>query len=186
MRCDDLRTFPSREAPYGVAGQMSSRGGPGVQDLVERASRGDRDAFAALASGSVDRLFAVARRILQDHDRAQDAVQTALLGAWRDLPSLRDPSRFQPWLHRLLVRACYDEARRQRAFTATVRVLRVEPSEADASGWLADRDELDHAFRRLTVEQRAVVVLHFYAGLALTEVSEGLIRRSSPPSARTR
>jgi DNA-directed RNA polymerase specialized sigma24 family protein len=66
-----------------------------VQDLVELASRGDRDAFAALASASVDRLFAVARRILQDHHRAQDAVQSALLGAWRDLPSLRDHSSFQ-------------------------------------------------------------------------------------------
>jgi RNA polymerase sigma factor (sigma-70 family) len=145
-----------------------------VQDLVELASRGDRDAFAVLASASVDRLFAIARRILQDHDRAQDAVQSALLGAWRDLPSLRDPARFQPWLHRLLVRACYDEAQRQRAFRLKMRVVSTEPVVTDSSGSLADRDELERAFRRLTVEQRAVVVLHFYLGLALTEVSEAL------------
>jgi RNA polymerase sigma-70 factor, ECF subfamily len=143
-----------------------------VQDLVEQASRGDRDAFAALASASVDRLFAIARRILQDHDRAQDAVQSALLGAWRDLPSLRDTARFQPWLHRLLVRACYDEARRQRAFRATVRLLPIEPEIPDSTGWLADRDQLEHAFRRLAVEQRAVVVLHFYLGLNLKEAAE--------------
>jgi RNA polymerase sigma-70 factor (ECF subfamily) len=145
-----------------------------VQDLVEQASRGDRDAFAALASASVDRLFATARRILQDHDRAQDAVQSALLGAWRDLPSLRDPTRFQQWLQRLLVRACYEEARKQRAFRVSVRVVPVEPAVADSTGWLADRDQLERAFHRLNVEQRAVVVLHFYLGLALKEAAEVL------------
>jgi RNA polymerase sigma-70 factor, ECF subfamily len=145
-----------------------------MQDLVERASRGDRDAFAALAAASVDRLFATARRILQDHDRAQDAVQSALLGAWRDLPSLRDHSRFQPWLHRLLVRACYEEARKGRAFRVPVRVMPTEPATPDLTSWLADRDQLERAFRRLNVEQRAVVVLHFYLGLALKEAAEVL------------
>ncbi|MDP8903752.1 MAG: RNA polymerase sigma factor [Chloroflexota bacterium] len=145
-----------------------------MQELVEQARQGDREAFAALASASVDRLFAVARRILQDHDRAQDAVQSALLGAWRDLPSLRDTSRFQQWLHRLLVRACYEEARRQRAFKASVRVIQMEPAEPDSTAALADREQLERAFRRLSVEQRAVVVLHFYARLPLTEVSQML------------
>lgn len=143
-----------------------------MQDLVELASRGDRDAFAALASASVDRLFAIARRILQDHERAQDAVQSALMSAWRDLPSLRDPARFQQWLNKLLVRACYEEARKDRAYRATVRVVSIEPFESDQSGRLADRDQLEHAFSRLNVEQRAVVVLHFYLGLALKEAAE--------------
>src|SRR5687767_6488389 len=110
---------------------MPSPGGRGVQDLVELARRGDRDAFAALASASVDRLFAIARRILQDHERAQDAVQSALMGAWRNLPSLRDPQRFQPWLNKLLVRACYEEGRRDRAYRASVRILPIEPFESD-------------------------------------------------------
>jgi RNA polymerase sigma-70 factor (ECF subfamily) len=145
-----------------------------VQDLVERASRGDRDAFAALASASVDRLFAIARRILQDHDRAQDAVQSTLLHAWRDLPSLRDPTRFQPWLQRVLVRACYEEARKQRAFRFAVHVIPMEPASSDSTNWLADRDQLERAFRRLNVEQRAVVVLHFYLGLTLREAAEVL------------
>ena len=145
-----------------------------MQDLVELASRGDREAFAALTCASIDRLFAIARRILQDQDRAQDAVQTALLGAWRDLPSLRDPARFEQWLKRLLVHACYEEARRSRSFAVNVRVLSVEPATDDSSGRLADRDQIEGAFRRLTVEQRAVIVLHFYVGLRLTEVSEVL------------
>ena len=145
-----------------------------MQDLVELASRGDRDAFAALASASVDRMFAIARRILQDHERAQDAVQSALLGPWRDLPSLRDPARFEAWFYRLLVRACYEEAQKQRAFRVNVRVVPVEPAVADSTGLLADRDLLERAFRRLTVEQRAVVVLHFYLGLPLTEIAKAL------------
>ena len=143
-----------------------------MQDLVELASRGDRDAFAALASASVDRLFAIARRILQDHERAQDAVQSALMGAWQHLPSLRDPARFQQWLNKLLVRACYEESRKDQAYRATVRVIPMEPFEPDQSGWLANRDQLERAFRRLNVEQRAVVVLHFYLGLALKEAAE--------------
>jgi RNA polymerase sigma-70 factor (ECF subfamily) len=145
-----------------------------VQDLVEQARGGDRDAFAALATASVDRLFAIARRILQDHERAQDAVQAALMSAWRDLPSLRDPARFQQWLHRLLVRACYEEARKHRAHLAAVRVAQVEPAHQDQSSWIADRDQLERAFRRLNVEQRAVVVLHFYSGLDLKEAAEVL------------
>jgi len=143
-----------------------------VEDLVVLASRGDRDAFAALATTSIDRLFAVARRILQDHERAQDAVQSTLMGAWRDLPSLRDPERFQPWLHRLLVHACYEEARKQRAYRVAVQVVPMEPAFPDQSGSIADRDQLERAFRRLTVEQRAVVVLHFYVGLELKEAAE--------------
>ncbi len=145
-----------------------------MQDLVKLASEGDREAFARLASSNIDRLYAIARRILQDPDRAQDAVQSTLLGAWRDLPSLREATRFEAWLNRLLVRACYDEARRHRAFVANVSVLSIEPSEADKSGWLADRDELEQVFGQLSVEHRAVVVLHFYVGLPLTAVADAL------------
>ena len=145
-----------------------------MRDLVELARRGDRDAFAALASGSIDRLYAVARRILQDHYGAQDAVQSALFSAWRDLPSLRDVERFEPWLHRLLVRACYEEARRVRAFRSSIRTISVEPAVADPAALLADRDELEHAFQLLNVEQRTVVVLHFYLGLPLTDVADVL------------
>jgi RNA polymerase sigma-70 factor (ECF subfamily) len=141
-------------------------------DLVERARKGDRDAFGTLAANSIDRLYAMAVRVLHDRVRAEDAVQTALMRAWRDLPTLRDPARFEAWIHRLLLRACYDEARKHRAFVANVKVVSVEPEEADTSGRLADRDQLEQAFRRLPVEQRAVIVLHHYQGKPLTEVAE--------------
>jgi RNA polymerase sigma-70 factor (ECF subfamily) len=145
-----------------------------VQGLIERAKDGDRDAFGTLVASSIDRLFAIAIRVLHDHARAEDAVQSALLRAWRDLAGLRDPARFDAWLHRLLLRACYDEARRQRTFEANVRVVSVEPGEADASGRLADRDQLERAFRRLPIDQRAVIVLHHYQGMPLTEVADVL------------
>ena len=147
-----------------AAGVAAMRG-RAVHDLVVRASQGDRHAFDALASMSVDRLYAIAHRILRDVDRAEDAVQSALLDAWRDLPRLREPDRFDAWVRRLLVHACYDEARRERSFRGTLRVLTLEPSTSDATSDLADRDELERAFRRLAPEQRAVVVLHHYDGL---------------------
>ncbi len=85
-----------------------------MRDLVERARTGDHDAFAELAGAAISRLDATAWLMLRDTDRATDAVQNALVRAWRDLPTLRDPDRFDAWLHRLLVNACIDEIRRVR------------------------------------------------------------------------
>jgi RNA polymerase sigma-70 factor (ECF subfamily) len=143
-------------------------------ELVERAKRGDRDAFASIAAASADGCYALAYRILRDPHRAQDAAQQALLGAWRDLPTLRDAERFDAWLHRLVVNACYVEARSERRWVAKVRVLRAEPETVDIARGVADRDELEAAFRQLTPEHRAVVVLHHYLGYPLTEIAETL------------
>src|SRR4026207_1897415 len=85
-----------------------------TRDLVERARRGDHDAFAELAGAAISRLDSAAWLILRDPEQAADAVQNALVRAWRDLPTLRDPGKFDAWLHRLLVRSCIDEAGRPR------------------------------------------------------------------------
>ena len=140
-------------------------------DLVERASRGDRDAFATLAAATVDRCYGLAYRILRDHHRAQDATQQALLGAWRDLPTLRDPSRFEAWLHRLVVHACYGEARTERRWNARVRLLSPTEATEDPTAAVADREQIEHSFRELSPEQRAVVVLHHHFGYPLTEIA---------------
>jgi RNA polymerase sigma-70 factor (ECF subfamily) len=143
------------------------------RDLVERARQGDREAFAVLVHQVSDTLYAVAHRILRDTGLAEDALQNALVLAWRRLPRLRDPEKFEAWIHRILVHACYDESQRARPWTASVRVLPMNgPSTPDASDDVANRDELERAFRRLTVEQRAVFVLHHYLGLPLVEVAE--------------
>jgi RNA polymerase sigma-70 factor (ECF subfamily) len=144
-------------------------------ELVERASRGDRDAFASLAAASADRCYALAYRILRDPHRAQDASQQALLGAWRDLPTLREPERFDAWLHRLVVHACFSEARGERRWTARVRVVSLNRSaDPDVAQGVAARDELEGAFRQLSPEHRAVVVLHHHLGYPLTEIAETL------------
>lgn len=145
------------------------------QALVDLAKRGDEEAFAELARAVGDRLMAIAYRILRDTDRAEDAVQQALVTAWRELPNLRDDGRFDAWLRKLLVHACYAEARRQRRWAANVRVLPTDGSAGrDGLAGVADRDQLERGFRRLTPEQAAIFVLHHYVGLSLLEVADEL------------
>ncbi len=145
------------------------------QALVDRAKRGDREAFDALARTVGDRCMAIAYRILRDADLAEDAVQAALITAWRQLRALRDPDAFEPWLHRILTHECYAEARRDRRMRADIRLLPTV-GQADSADLLTvnDRDQLERAFRRLTLEQRTVLVFHHYLGLSLSEVAERL------------
>ncbi|HEX8025859.1 MAG TPA: RNA polymerase sigma factor [Candidatus Limnocylindrales bacterium] len=145
--------------------------------LVERAMGGDQEAFAILATQHVDRCYALAYRILRDPYRAQDATQQALLGAWRDLPTLREPDRFEAWLYRLVVHACYADSRSNRRWQARADVVRIHPTtltEPDVARSVVDRADLEDAFRTLSPEQRAVVVLHHHLGYPLTEIAETL------------
>ena len=144
-------------------------------ELVLRAREGDRDAFDLLMTALIDHLFRIARLILRDIDRAEDAVQDTLVKCWRDLPGLRDPDRFDAWLQRTLIHACYAEARRKRLWTANVRVLPVDaPAGPDDIDSIANRDEVESAFRRLSPDQRAILVLHHYVGLESREIGEVL------------
>jgi RNA polymerase sigma-70 factor (ECF subfamily) len=145
--------------------------------LVERAQAGDVDAFTQLVKAYAPRLHGVANLILHDPDRAQDAVQDALLMGWRDLRALRDPEAFEAWLRRLTVRACYGVARKER------RRNRVEVHEVtdpgasrapDSSAELAERDWLYEMLERVAIDQRIVIVLHYYLDLSVNEVAEVL------------
>jgi len=145
------------------------------RDLVERAMTGDHDAFAQLASASVGRLLVVSRLILRDAAAAEDATQDALMAAWRSIRALRDPDRFDAWLHRLLVNACYREARRGRHRDhVEVHIVGFEAPQPDPTALLFDRDQLERGFQRLGTDQRAILVLHYYLGLRLDEVAEAL------------
>jgi RNA polymerase sigma-70 factor (ECF subfamily) len=143
-------------------------------ELIGRAQRGDEEAFASLAVVAGDRLHAVAHRILRDTDLAEDATQQALLAIWRDLPQLRDPARFDAWSYRLLVRACYAEARRTRHWSPNLRILPTDGSAEEGLSSVVDRDQLERGFRRLSIDHRAVVVLHHYLDLPLDEVADVL------------
>ena len=145
------------------------------RELVDRAKRGDEEAFDALARQVGDRCMAIASWILRDADLAEDAVQMALVQAWRELPMLRDLDRFEAWLHRILVNACYAEARRRRRFAANVVLLETdEPTAGDEYLAVNDRDQLDRGFRRLPPEQRAVLVFHHALGLTMPKVADHL------------
>jgi RNA polymerase sigma-70 factor (ECF subfamily) len=141
--------------------------------LVELAREGDDVAFSELVDLEGDQCYAIAYRILRDVERAQDAVQQAFLLAWRDLPRLRDAERFGPWLHRLLVNACYEEVRRHRRWSTRIRHLPVdEPGGPDPILSIDNRDALDRAFGRLTPEHRAVFVLHHHTGFPLADIAD--------------
>ena len=143
--------------------------------LVERARRGDHDAFAELARAAVVRLDQAARLILRDPELARDAVQEGLIRAWRDLPRLRDPDRFDAWLRRLIVNSCIDQTRRRKRRPIEVELTVIHaPAIADMSGALADRDQVDGVLRHLDERTRAVVVLHYFLGMPLTEVAATL------------
>ena len=145
------------------------------RDVVERARSGDREAFADLVHQVSDTLLGVARRILRDPGLAEDVLQNTLVTIWRKLPHLRDVDRFEGWAFRILVHACYADAPRNRRWASTVRELeRDMPSDVDDIQTISDRDELERAFRRLPLDQRAVFVLHHHVGLSLVQVAETL------------
>jgi RNA polymerase sigma-70 factor (ECF subfamily) len=155
------------------------------RDLVEAARRGDRAAYVDLIRPRIDRLYAIAHRTLRDVDRAEDAVQDALVIAWRDLRGLRDPDRFDAWLGRVLVNVCLAHASRERRRSAVLRALPVDgPAAPDDLLTIADRDQLERGFRRLAPDQRAILVLHHFAGYTSAEVAEVL--GIPPGTARSR
>lgn len=148
---------------------------PSVEERLALAARaGDTASFEVLVRRHVDRMYGVARLMLRDPDLAEDAVQEGFVRAWRDIGSLRDPSRFESWLHTLIVRACYDQARRSRRWQAEVRVLAPVTELASHDQASSDRDVIERGFRMLSPEHRMVLVLHFFLDLSASEIGARL------------
>ena len=155
------------------------------RDLVEQAQSGDREAYVDLIRGRSDRLFAIAYRVLRDVDRAEDALQDALVIAWRDLRGLRDADRFDAWLHKVLVNTCIAQATRERRRVVNLQVLPVDgPEGPDTTLSVADRDQLARGFRRLPPDQRAILVMNHYLGYSPAEIADTL--GIPPGTARSR
>lgn len=146
------------------------------RQLVERAARGEHEAFDALVRLASNRLYGIAYRILRDQYLAEDALQQTLITVWNELPKLRDPDRFDAWTYRLIVRAATAEARKASRGTTTALL----PHDTDASRapddyrTVVDRDELERGFSRIAAEQRAVLVLQHYAGLSQAQIADVL------------
>lgn len=143
--------------------------------LVERAQSGDHDAFSQLVTASTRRLLGLARLILRDPDRAEDAVQDALLSAWRDLKALRDPDAWDPWIRRLTVNACYKVAGKHSRRTRLEMQVEADPRAAqvpDATRDIADREWVLRALDRVTLEQRTVIAMHYYLDLPVVDVAD--------------
>ena len=157
------------------------------RQLVERAIEGDFAAFSDLVTAAASRQYAIATLILRDRDRAHDAVQEALVAAWRGLSALRDPDAWEAWVHRLTVRACYAAARRDRR-RSLVELPAAEDLElagaGDESAAFAERDHMERELGVLPIDQRAVIVLHFYVGLPLTEAA--IVLGIPPGTAKSR
>jgi RNA polymerase sigma factor (sigma-70 family) len=147
-----------------------------MHELVVRARGGDRDAFSELAARSIGRLTAVARMILRDEYAAQDAVQEAFIGAWRSLPGLRDPDRFDAWMRQLLVRACFHAIRKdRRVHAAEIRLTPAdEPAIVGRERQLDLHDQLERGLARIPADQRAVVVLVYYLDLPLADAAQAM------------
>lgn len=142
--------------------------------LVERARRGDRDAYAELAAASSDRLYAVALRVLRDPEAASDALQGALVRIWRDLPTLRDPDTYEGWSYRVVINVCHDTRRRARRSIPSIDLGDIDAPITDSQSAIAMRDELERAFASLSVDQRAVLVLRYYRDLTVAEIATAL------------
>jgi RNA polymerase sigma factor (sigma-70 family) len=144
-------------------------------ELVSNAQQGDRRAFEMIAADALPRLYRVAVSVLGDRTVAEDATQRTLLAIWRYLPRLRDPQRFDAWSYRLLVRACYAEARQTPAWLpGDVVDEDASPFAPDDLATILRRDELGRGFRRLTVEQRTVIVLRYLLDWPLERIAEVL------------
>lgn len=145
------------------------------RELVERARSGDLEAFSDLARDSLTRLYAVATLILRDPHRAEDAVQEALVHAWQDMHALRDPDSWEAWLHRVTVRACYRAARKERRRISVEVAQAPQPQtvgDVDPARLVGDRELLAQAIERLPIDQRAVMVVHYYLDLPLAQAAE--------------
>ncbi len=145
-------------------------------DLVVRARNGDLDAFETLVHAHTPAAYRLASSIVGE-GLARDVVQDAFLAAWRELARLRDPDRFGPWLYRIVVNRCRSIQRAGRGVReismnafheSTIR------AEVDDLGPAEARAVIASSFRRLSLEQRSLLSLHYAAGLSIREVADVL------------
>jgi RNA polymerase sigma-70 factor (ECF subfamily) len=145
-------------------------------DLVRRAARGDALAFERLLATRADHAFRIAQAMLGDESEARDATQDAFVSAWRELPRLRDPERFDPWLRRILVNACRAQMRVRKRVREIRLDLIVDPAAPGPglSEQVGATDMLARAFDRLDGDRRALLVLHYLDHASVEQIAASL------------
>ena len=146
--------------------------------LVADARGGCEDAARALVDAHQDRLFAFVWRILRNHEESEEICQEAFLRAFHSLDSFSSEYRFSTWLFTIGYRLCLNHLRRRKSLTGEVDFTSLEP---DVSDRLAESEEarrmkdcIWEAVDRLTVPQRAAVVLYYRENLSCEEISRSL------------
>ncbi len=146
-------------------------------ELIRAHAQGDRYAFESLVRRHKDRLWAVALRTLRDPEEAADALQDALISAYRAAATFRAESAVTTWLHRIVVNACLDRVRRRQA-RPTVALPETGPGEpAERRDRLAERDMsiiIEDAMAKLPVEQRAAITLVDLQGFSVADTAQVL------------
>ena len=144
-------------------------------ELVVRAQRGDHEAFTAIVNAVAHRLHGVAHGILRDREQAEEATQQGIVNIWRDLPKLRDASRFEPWAYRVVINVCYSEARRAKHWMPDLMAdSRAEPHSADEMRTVLDRDELEQGLRSISVDHRTILTLRYYLDYQVEDIAASL------------
>lgn len=151
-------------------------GSAGDITLVELARAGDADAFERLMDARLDRAYRTALAILRTDWDARDACQDAFVSAWQELPRLRDTTRFDAWLDRIVVNRCRTLLRSRKARVREISIEASQHASGDLPGpspieALADEDIVRQAFGRLSADQRLVLALHHGDGRPLAEIA---------------
>ena len=162
--------------------RSSAVSGIGDAELLAMAADGNADAFDALLSGRLDRLYRMAFGITRSEADARDATQTACVQAWRELPRLRDRSRLDPWLSQILVNSCRMLLRGRRR--GSVRELSMDdpdrpiagggPSVAPAADRFGEAEAIRAAFERLDLPTRTLLALHYVEGHPLADIARSM------------
>jgi RNA polymerase sigma-70 factor (ECF subfamily) len=157
--------------------RRDTRIGPAIdRSLIDRARNGDLDAFESIVRARMDAVYRLTSAILGNEADARDAAQETFVAAWRQLPRLREPEKFEAWLQRVAVNAA-----RQTHRARSRRRIREIPSStvmalADRAAGATPDDAaiLDAALSALPVEQRAILVLHHLEGQSVAELAATL------------
>jgi RNA polymerase sigma-70 factor, ECF subfamily len=144
------------------------------EDLIKLAAAGDVDAFEALVAARLNRAVRTASAILGSEADAHDVVQEAFVATWRHLPKLRDRTRFDPWLNKMIVNRCRDALRRRRRSREVDLDRALAIQSEDTTGAAAGMAALNSAFDRLSVDHRHLLVMHHLHRVPVADLAREL------------